>query len=215
MLKTQIKASQITNLTDARYFAAWYVEWLGFNLEKGTGSYIPPQEMVEIKDWIEGPKMVGELGGTEIADILEAINILKLDAVQVGVFADVVTLKAKTDIVVFQEIIIGPDQDQTFLQTHLANHASSVDYFILNFENQGISWNDLKTNQTALLNTVNQLCRQHSIFISIYCPVDQVDELLDQIQPIGLNVKGGEEEKVGVKSFDELDEVFEALEILE
>ena len=31
-----IKASRITNLTDARYFAAKEVDFLGFNLEEGT-----------------------------------------------------------------------------------------------------------------------------------------------------------------------------------
>ena len=39
-------------------------------------------------------------------------------------------------------------------------------------------------------------------------------EILEIPNLQGINVKGGEEEKVGVKSFDELDEIFEAIEIL-
>ena len=41
-----------------------------------------------------------------------------------------------------------------------------------------------------------------------------LEEILNIPNLHGINVKGGEEEKVGVKSFDELDEFFEALEIL-
>jgi len=50
MLKIKVKASQITNLTDARYFAAWEVEWLGFNFDEGSAHYIPPVEMKAIKE---------------------------------------------------------------------------------------------------------------------------------------------------------------------
>ena len=59
MLKTKIKANSITNLTDARYFAAWEVEWLGFNLNPGES--IALQQVPAIKDWVDGVKIVGEL----------------------------------------------------------------------------------------------------------------------------------------------------------
>jgi len=45
-------------------------------------------------------------------------------------------------------------------------------------------------------------------------PEDTLSEILLLENLVGINVVGGEEEKVGVKSFDELDEIFEALEIL-
>jgi len=35
--------------------------------------------------------------------------------------------------------------------------------------------------------------------------------MLAKLQPYGLSIKGGEEEKVGFKSFDEVDEIFEVL----
>ena len=60
MYNPQIKASQITNLTDARYFAAWGVEWLGFGLESGQDYFVTTAQMAAIKEWVEGPKMVGE-----------------------------------------------------------------------------------------------------------------------------------------------------------
>jgi len=38
------------------------------------------------------------------------------------------------------------------------------------------------------------------------------EEILTEINPIGITIRGGEEEKVGVKSFEEVDELFEMLE---
>ena len=94
MLKTRVKASQITNLTDARYFAAWEVEWLGFNFDKGSENYIQPQVMKAIKEWVEGPKLVGEFSFASAEDIRIAKEMLGLDMVQVGMFVEEETLKA-------------------------------------------------------------------------------------------------------------------------
>jgi phosphoribosylanthranilate isomerase len=40
-------------------------------------------------------------------------------------------------------------------------------------------------------------------------PAEQAQEVLDDLQPAGVNLYGGDEEKVGVKSFDELDAFLE------
>ena len=88
MLKTRIKASQVTNLTDSRYFAAREVEWLGFNLDAGTENFIHPQNIKAIKEWLEGPKIVGEFGMQDSNEIKAAIDFLGLDVIQVGMYAD-------------------------------------------------------------------------------------------------------------------------------
>jgi len=106
MLKTRVKASQITNLTDARYFAAWEVEWLGFNFDKGSENYIQPQVMKAIKEWVEGPKMVGEFSFSSAEDIRIAKEMLELDMVQVGMFVEEETFKALDGIPVIKEIFI-------------------------------------------------------------------------------------------------------------
>ena len=49
----------ITNLTDARYFSAWEVEWLGFNLSQGEENAISPLQVAAMREWVEGPKIVG------------------------------------------------------------------------------------------------------------------------------------------------------------
>ena len=49
--------------------------------------------------------------------------------------------------------------------------------------------------------------------MSIDFELDQLNEMLEKVQIHGLSLKGGEEEKVGFKSFDELDEIIDALEV--
>ena len=45
-----LKATAVMNLTDARYFAAKEVDYLGFNLEEGTEGYLDPMYMKAIRE---------------------------------------------------------------------------------------------------------------------------------------------------------------------
>ncbi len=74
----KIKANSIQNLTDARYFAAWNVTWMGFSLEPGSEQYCAPQDVQEIKGWLVGPQFVGEFGLSQTAkEIRAAVELLQ------------------------------------------------------------------------------------------------------------------------------------------
>ncbi|MDB4539191.1 MAG: hypothetical protein P8M17_05820 [Saprospiraceae bacterium] len=215
MLKIKIKASQITNLTDARYFAAWEVEWLGFNFDQGTEHYILPQNMKAIKEWVEGVKMVGEFSFATAEDINEAVELLELHTVQVGMFTEVPVLKKITAAPVIKEVVISPDVDEVSLKNHLEQCAPHVEYFLLSFEKSGTTWEMLKNGESQIGSVLlKKLCAKYKIILSINLSQNSLDEILSIPNLHALNVTGGEEEKVGVKSFDELDEIFETLEIL-
>ena len=61
---------------------------------------------------------------------------------------------------------------------------------------------------------LKEICEAFKIILSIDFQKDTLDEIL-KLNLYGLNLKGGEEERVGVKSFDELDEILDALEVLD
>ncbi len=74
-------ASSITNLTDARYFAAREVDFLGFNFEAGTPGYLDPMYMKAMREWVEGPRIAGEFSRAAAAVVREAAEFYGLDAV--------------------------------------------------------------------------------------------------------------------------------------
>ena len=215
MLKTRVKASQTTNLTDARYFAAWEVEWLGFNFDKGTENYIQPQVMKAIKEWVEGPKFVGEFSFASAEDIRIAKELLELDMVQVGMFVGEEVLKDLKDIPVIKEIVFHPEMTFAEMEKHFQQFDSYVEFFLLNFDKNGITWEMIKNGQASISQEeLLKIFKQYKTVLSINFSEKIISEIILLSDLVGINVVGGIEEKVGVKSFDELDEIFEALEIL-
>ncbi len=211
MLKTKVKASSITNLTDARYFAAWEVEWLGFNLEAGSEDYIEPKNMKAIKEWVDGVKIVGEFNLPDLETVKSAMEVLEIEQLQVGPFTDYNTLKSISELLpVMQEIVVEKDTSLDSLRPVFDQNADLVEVFILNFDKNGIDWAFIQQN---LLDELKELMQEHPILLSLNFDESNIDEILEELKPLGINVKGGEEEKVGYKSYDELDEIFEKIEI--
>ena len=214
MLKTKVKASSVTNLTDARYFAAWDIEWLGFNFDTGSETYIQPQAMQAIKEWVDGVKIVGEFSLQPTEDILKAADLPELEGVQLGMFADATTLQKlhKEEVPVLLEIILETPGELANAASRMKAQAPFVEAFLLNFDKNGIGWAGLGEEARELL---KNLCQDYRIILSMDFEAATLEQALELLQPYGINVHGGAEEKVGFKSFDELDELFEALETYE
>ena len=216
MLRTKIKASSITNLTDARYFAAWDVEWMGFILDPGSELYVPPPTVQAIRDWIDGPGIVGEFNRQSAEEIRTAAELLQLDAVQAGMFTSPETLiELEGALPVIKEVVIESGSDEATVREQLDDFAHLAAYFLLNFDKNGITWPQLKSGGPLPLEALRSICRQHAVYLSIDLDAGSLDELLRELQPRGLSLRGGVEERDGYKSFDEMDDIFEALEVEE
>ncbi len=215
MLKIKIKASDITNLTDARYFAAKEVEWLCFNFVEGATSYIDPMKARAIVEWVDVPQIVGEFGNMSADEINLYTEGVSLQGILVGNKVSVDTIKGIRNQLIIKDIWIEKLTNFDYLLHELSIFAPYVEAFQLSFDKEGITWQDLN-GSNALLNLadLSALCEEFPIILSIDFEQSDLNHILS-LSLYGLNVKGGEEERVGVKSFDDLDEIFEALEIVE
>jgi len=213
MLTTIVKASSVSNLTDARYFAAWHVEWLGFDLTASGLERLSLPQVKEIKDWIEGPKIVGELEVLDIEQSQQIINFLQLECIQVGMHTPVEYFNSLTISTIIKEVIIEPTTTYLSLKKHLDTYFDYVDYFLIDFNKNNIDWISLKEGTASLTwKELKEICSQYEVLLNLDYTNKNTTEIVAAINPLGIIVKGGIEEKVGFKSFDELDEIFEELE---
>lgn len=185
----KIIATDITNLTDARYFAAWGVEMMCYNIDPDTEGSLTIPRFKEITEWVEGPMTGIKIAGLTIPETLTAEGL---------------------DI---KNIIVSPFIDK-------ADLPSSVDnvYRICTLEE---GWQDDDKLILTLSKAVNQLSEtdidkikslatSKEVFLDgIFKASDLTN--IESFGVAGIVLKGGDEEKVGYKSFEELDEVLEAL----
>jgi phosphoribosylanthranilate isomerase len=208
MLKIKVKADAVDNLTDARYFAAREIEWIGFPLEGG----IAPVAAKAIREWVDGVKIVGEFSFSNAYEMLEMAKLVGLDAVQAGTFTQPAELAKLAGIPVIKEVVIQRDTSEADLADHLRTCAPWCEAFLLDFEKAGISWDELQSNSPFSLSFLKITGRQFRLIYRIGLPVGQVFNFVKNLQPYGISLSGGGEEKTGFKSFEELDEILDQLE---
>ena len=198
-----IKASGITNLTDARYFAAKEVDFLGFNLEENTEGYLDPMHMKAIREWVEGPKVVGEFTHASTHYVREAAAFFNLDAVQVPATSH------GTDWSVFEGLpVIATLKGETpDLDRLLQEKSPFVQYFLIDIT--GVI--DPETGTVPQPDTWKKRCATYPVLVRAHTSAERWSSLIETLQPAGIDLTGGEEERVGDKSFDEIEEILEEL----
>ena len=179
MLSKKVIAQNITNLTDARYFAAWGVDYLSYNMIPNSDYEIHWDTIQEIVSWVEGPKTLIETNGL---DPMEAIDGHILSTIYSSL----------------------PLVNEAFFRTsatEVKNGLPNGNYII-------------KYDEVAekLLGDFSSL---DIMGCTIYLDITDFDfQRLDNLPKgdgIGLVVQGGDEEKVGVKSYDNLDILYDWL----
>jgi len=194
-----IKATCITTLTDARYFAARAVDYLGFNLEAGTRGYLDPIYMKAIREWVEGPRITGEFSRSSTADIREAALFYGLDAVQV---AAAVHLEQLADLAGIEVLL--------WIDTGNITPAQAIG--MLEYARPYISYAilDASTEGNLPLEWLT-ICQQFPVLLHTNGTAAETKVQMEMFQPAGLSISGGAEERTGVKSFEEIEEILDGL----
>ena len=184
MLEYLTLANDVNNLTDARYFAAWNVDWISFNLERHQGNKL--DDLKAILEWINGPKIALKMDSWDPDLMFQAKD-------QVGIDAFHIRAKVIEDIRLFPLIVEVNDIMDVQNLTH-----AQVQCVLL----------DAVKPEKLHLDLIKS--RPDTSFYFKY--FEQFDRnILAQFENIGVAVAGGEEERPGYKSFDELDDFFESI----
>lgn len=212
MSTPQILACNIQNLTDARYFAAWEADWLVFGCDPAASDFVPPLQIAAIAEWVQGPAMAGTFGLQDALDIRLIASELKLKAIVADMATPVETLREIEGFIpVFKEIVLSPDDSTAHIESQLRTFSAVSDAFILNAWKNRVSWQDLLSSRFWPLPWVQQCCTAHPVFIAIDALPSEYGDMVQRLSPKGFCLRGGDEEKTGFKSFDELDDIIQEI----
>lgn len=202
-LKTLVKVSEVNNLSDARYCAGMGVEMLGFSLDENHPKFIEINKLREISTWIAGVKSVGEFTGENVENMNYLAKELNLDYIQVEKPISAEHIKNLHKPVILK--LNTETFDKNELENYLSKYKGFVEFFLLENENQ--------SSILSIKDELKKWCNVYPIILGSGINQKDLDIILDEIKPAGISLKGGEEIKPGLKSFDELAEILEALEV--
>jgi phosphoribosylanthranilate isomerase len=187
-LKTLVKVGCITNLSDARYCAGMGVDFLGFRVIEGQPGMIPVKSFQEIRGWITGPQIVAEIYGIASAVELERVmqdfqpDYIELSLNELGRIGNAITVPYILNLPQGEELPSSISSKPAYILTDLKVNPSTSKY-IPDFE---------------LLVHVNR--------------VDELSVAVGQTGISGIALIGGSEIRPGLKEYEELAAILEALE---
>lgn len=194
-LKTFVKVSGINNLSDARYCSGMEVDQLGFSIQEDGPNYTDPEKFKEIKGWLSGVAYVGEIEADSTKSITDVVKDYELDALQVANKRQVLDAQA-TGL----PVILKTDVSMITVDT-LSDLKDKVSYFLIESVYAGEVSPDIL-----------ELTSQFPIVLGYGFDADTVVSLTSYGIK-GVALKGGEEISPGLRDFDEMMDILEALEI--
>lgn len=187
MLRLPVLAADITNLTDARYFAAAYVDYMSFCMGEGSDTYVTPQQVKEIVGWVQGPDYLLQFKSrsADTAYVEWMMESTDVGGAIIGGQLDVDLVRAAEPTLVLAEM------------SSIDDCQLAADGLIIT--DPSIDWQEVVRRTPT------------PIFLDYAMSVEQVRGLLEyEVRP-GIVLHGGREEKVGYKSYEDIDEILELL----
>lgn len=184
--KLQIKAGYISNLTDARYFAALGVQWLGFNFRKDELNALQLEDAKTIQNWITGPTIVAEFNKANADYIFEICHQLQTNFIQIPEQANLTDLH----------------QDYKIMQVCLDNNYD---------KNQHAAFLRLDMHSVEQVNAA--LAHHKKIIFKINENIDLTKYIIKNTPLTSIEIQGSNETEVGIKSYEELNTLMDWLEL--
>lgn len=177
MLNRKVIAQNIINLSDARYFAAWGVDYLSFNTIPNSEFVLEMDKIKEIKDWVEGPLCLIETNALDFNEVADG-HILS------NIYNSLPLNKEAFYRIDLEEIRKGLPSGKYIL----------------------------KLDSADTLNALNEIDAAQTQGIELFLDITAISlDDFEKLGTYGIVIQGGEEEKVGVKSYEELDDLYELL----
>jgi len=204
-----IKASKVKHLTDARYFSARGAAILGFHLDPDTEEFIRPEAVSAITEWVDGVEFSGEFGHSEADQMIHLGELLNLKYIQIPHFFNRDDIQRLSDFKVIRQLVMQKESRFEEIRTIIEEEAHQVVAFDLNFAAAGL---DPFGFELINPDQLNELLQLQQIFLNAAFRPDSIANIKKLELLPGLTFSGTNEEKTGLKSFENIDLILDYLE---
>ncbi len=185
----------INNLSDARYCAGMGADKLTFVLDPSLPDNLDTRTVKELAGWIAGVELLGEFDRLSAHEINAIAAECALDAVLLRSYRTEAELAEIAPPVYLELTAEAANSDQA-LPDSLA----------------GVVVELPATATAEMLQSLTQLSTQKPLWLGPGLHPERALALTTEVRPAGLSLPSGDEVKPGLRDFDQLEAVFEALE---
>ncbi|MFT4030965.1 MAG: N-(5'-phosphoribosyl)anthranilate isomerase [Siphonobacter sp.] len=190
-LRTLVKISNITNLSDARYCAGMGVEWLGFSMDD-----IALDRFTEIRSWLAGVSIVGETNSRDLDTIEQLTTTYQPDILQIS-HPEILVAVKKLGLPVILKLDLAEGLPTALPETeyYLIDHSDPFAHL-----------------DAPTMGYIDQFAFQHPTLLGFGITEFNVLEALEQLPVKGIALTGGEETRPGFTEFGEMMDILERIE---
>ena len=214
MKKCKVKICGLTNLADARFAAGAGADYLGFIFVDGTPRYIEPAMVGAISEWVEGPEKVGVFQNHELHFVQDTARQLGLDLIQLhGEETVEYCSQLAQRYSIIKVISVEEGNNSADISRILDSYKDVCTYFLFDTKINGQSGGTGISFDWAI---INELHIPLPYFLSgglSHETVNSALELLSGNPPLAIDVSSKIEESVGIKDFDKLSLLMEAVSV--
>ena len=178
----------VTNLSDARYCAGMGVEMIGFCVEQTHPDFVNEMTIQGITGWISGVKIVAELDVANNEELITSLN------------PDMLCLHVESAKLTNREIIYRFSLDEI---PEIMPEPGSLLLI------ESIDTEDLKIHYSF----IRTLADSFKVILGFGFDTLTIHDLYTDLHLYGFSMKGGKEIAPGLKTFDELAEILEIIEV--
>ncbi|HEX8505256.1 MAG TPA: hypothetical protein VF630_07805 [Hymenobacter sp.] len=186
----------INNLSDARYCAGMGADKLTFVLDPALPGHLDTKTVKELAGWVAGVELIGEF---------HQLSAPEINAISAECSLDAVLLYGQRTAQELAEIA-PPAYLALDLQTALASEASTT-------AAAGLVVEIPEALTSELVAALRALALRQPLWLGPGLNPAQAQDLAQQLPLAGLFFPSGDEVKPGLRDFDQLEAVFEALEV--
>lgn len=204
-LKTFVKVSGVSNLSDARYCAGMGVDVLGFSFDPSEQHHVSPDQYIAITEWISGVQNTAEFTSCTPQEIeAQLAQYGNVDLLQVRDHRQLPLLKS-LQLPLILKIDISAHHELASVAEVMRKAQQDVRYFLLEHESE--------EDKPGWLDDMLRLADQYPVLLGFGITAENVPTLIENSNIQGIALKGGEEIKPGYKSYDELADILEVIEV--
>lgn len=212
-LQYKTKAGRLTNLTDARFFNAQGVSYLGFSVDALNEYAVSLKDLKEIKQWLFEPRIVLECGEhQDRTEMVHLANEIFAEAVEVSIDHSIL----RDDHFIYPVFVRLAMEDLQRTRTRKTlRDCDEIEAVILYPGNDDFNWEDFRTKAKGTRNKIRQLKRHIEVYLELPFETSWLLEAIELLEPTGIHIRGDKEDKPGLSKVDEYAELLELIEVEE